>query len=100
MNGSGCGPIPRLHLCIEGPGQNLPMIAGAIEEVPDEVKDSMQDGRFTVLHNATGVGHRKQRVAEWEGGREVARGQHACNREDTKAEESGAQKAERWGRDH
>lgn len=41
MNGSGCGPFPRLHLCIEGPGQDLPMIVGAIKEVPDEVEDSV-----------------------------------------------------------
>lgn len=64
MNGSGGGSFPRIHLCIEGPGQNPPMIVGAMEDVPDEVEDPMQDGRFTVLHNATGVGHRKPRVAE------------------------------------
>lgn len=69
MNGSGCGPFPRLYLCIEGPGQDFPMIAGAIEEASDKVEDSVQDGRFTGLHNATGVEHRKPRVA----GVEVAR---------------------------
>ena len=95
MNGSGCGPFPRLHLCIEGPGQDLPMVAGAIEVVPDEVEDSVQDGRLTVLHNAAGVGHRKPAVA----GGEVARDQCAWNREDGRAEESGDWRAGRWGKD-
>lgn len=60
---------PGFHLCIEGPGQDLPTNIKATEEVPDKVQDSVQNGWLTVLHNATGVGHRKPRVA----GREVAR---------------------------
>lgn len=96
MNGPGCGPFPRLHLCIESPGQDLPMVAGAIEVVPDKVEDPVQDGRLTGLHNAAGVGHRKPAVAGGQGG---SKGPVGMNKEDVRAEESGNQRAGRWGRD-
>lgn len=57
------------HLRIESPGQDLPTVIKTIEEVPDKVQDSVQNGWLAVLHNATGVEHRKPRVA----GRELAR---------------------------
>lgn len=62
---------PGFHLRSEGPGQDPPMIIDAVEELPDRLQNSVQNVRFTILHNATRVGHRKPRVAGgcWQGTR-------------------------------
>lgn len=80
---------PGFHLCIDGPGQDLLMIISAVKEGLGKLQNSVQHDYFTVLHNATGVGQRKPRVAGWgvgSGGGEGARKQYAQNRENVKAE--------------
>lgn len=80
---------PGFHLCIDGPGQDLLMIIYAVEIILCMVQDSVQQDWLTVLHNATGMGQRKPRVAGWgvgSGGGEVAREQYAQNRKNVKAE--------------